>query len=340
MPALVPGLWITCHVHKLWLVHYGLFRIPNILCYTFTMPRRAANDNIGKHGPTAAVIMPKDLVNVPIDPALNALAHSYPSDENGQRYDLAAAQEHAPKGPPTDGSRSNRVPSPPMLNIIPASLTASSPASPDEFAKKTGLAADSIQELLAHAPRLSGNEDADQKTLFQLYLALKEHRSAYEVGRLAGISVEVVEFMARKYQWDRQVHAIEDSDVLDVMDETNLHDLILLEMQTISGLQGIMNRHTAASAELLGIKELPPVQTKEEREERKADIKFQTDQTLSPTMLMNVAEQLMTLKKAKIGQRKRKPGRMFIVIDPAKAEQLKKDFEARPIAPDTSESPF
>jgi nitrate reductase NapAB chaperone NapD len=57
-------------------------------------------------------------------------------------------------------------------------------------------------------------------------------------------------------------------------------------------------------------------------------------------MLMNVAEQLMTLKKAKIGQRKRKPGRMFIVIDPAKAEQLKKDFEARPVAPEAAETPY
>lgn len=308
------------------------------------MPRRtsrAANDNIGKHGPTAAIIMPSDLVKVPIDPALEALTHAYPEDENGQRYDLAAAQEHAPKSPPTDaGSRSNRPAPPPMLTIIPASLTAPSPSFPDEFAKKTGLTADSIQELLAHAPRLSGNEDADQKTLFQLYLALKEHRSAYEVGRLAGISVEVVEFMARKYQWDRQVHAIEDTDVLDAMDETNLHDLILLEMQTISGLQGIMNRHTAASAELLGIKELPPTETKEQREERKADIKFQTDQTLSPTMLLKVAEQLMTLKKAKIGQRKRKPGRMFMIIDPAKAEQLKKDFASRPIAPEPAETPY
>jgi len=71
-----------------------------------------------------------------------------------------------------------------MLDIIPAPLSAP-PPSPDEFAKKTGLTADSIQELLAHAPRLSGNEDADQKTLYQLYLALKDHRSAYEVGRLA-----------------------------------------------------------------------------------------------------------------------------------------------------------
>jgi hypothetical protein len=307
------------------------------------MPRRtsrAANDNIGAHGPTAAVIMPGDLVPVAIDPRLDALTHAYPEDENGQRYDLAAAQEHAPKGPPGDGSRSNRAAPAPMLDIIPAALSAPSPSSPDEFAKKTGLSADSIQELLAHAPRLSGNEDADQKTLFQLYLALKEHRSAYEVARLAGISVDVVEFMARKYQWDREVHAIEDSDVLDAMDETNLHDLILLEMQTISGLQGIMNRHTAASAELLGIKELPPTETKEQREERKADIRFQTDQTLSPTMLLKVAEQLMTLKKAKIGQRKRKPGRMFIIIDPAKAEQLKKDFESRPIAPEAAETPY
>lgn len=305
------------------------------------MPRRAANDNIGIHGPTAAVIMPGDLVDAAIDPALDALAHSYPKDENGQRYDLAAAQEHAPKGPQKAGSRSNRAGAPPMLDIIPAPLSASSsPVSPDEFAKKTGLTPDSIQELLAHAPRLSGNEDADQKTLYQLYLALKEHRSAYEVGRLAGISVEVVEFMARKYQWDREVRAIEDTDVLDVLDETNLHDLILLEMQTISGLQGIMNRHTAASAELLNIKKLPAPVGKEEREERKADIKFQIDQTLSPTMLMNVAEQLMTLKKAKIGQRKRKPGRMFIVIDPAKADQLKKDFASRPIAPEAAETPY
>lgn len=284
--------------------------------------------------------MPGDLVDAALDPALNALAHAYPKDENGQRYDLAAAQEQAPKGPQKAGSRSNRAGAPPMLDIIPAPLSAPSPDSPDEFAKKTGLTPDSIQDLLAHAPRLSGNEDADQKTLYQLYLALKEHRSAYEVGRLAGISVEVVEFMARKYQWDREVRAIEDTDVLDVLDETNLHDLILLEMQTISGLQGIMNRHTAASAELLNIKKQPPVQTKEEREERKADIKFQTDQTLSPTMLMNVAEQLMTLKKAKIGQRKRKPGRMFLVIDPAKAEQLKKDFESRPIAPEAAENPY
>jgi hypothetical protein len=284
--------------------------------------------------------MPGDLVNVAIDPALDALAHAYPEDENGQRYDLAAAQEHAPKARQAGRSTSDRDPSPPMLDIIPASLSAPSSPSPDEFAKKTGLTADSIQDLLAHAPRLSGNEDADQKTLYQLYLALKEHRSAYEVGRLAGISVDVVEFMARKYQWDREVRAIEDTDVLDVLDETNLHDLILLEMQTISGLQGIMNRHTAASAELDQLKRLPEPADKDERKERAEQASTFRGQILSPTMLMNVAEQLMTLKKAKIGQRKRKPGRMFIVIDPAKADQLKKDFESRPVAPEAAETPY
>jgi hypothetical protein len=181
---------------------------------------------------------------------------------------------------------------------------------------------------------LNGEEEADQKVLFEYYLALKQDRSDYEVARVFKMPIELVARWRKKYQWDREVTALEDNEALDRLDESNLHDLIALEMATISGLQGNLNRSNKAQAELEQMKELPAPATKEEAHARSEQASTLRGQILSPSMLMNVVESLMTLKKAKIGQRKRKMGHMYVMVDPGMAEKLQREFNSRPVAPE------
>jgi hypothetical protein len=199
-----------------------------------------------------------------------------------------------------------------MINIIPSPLTQS----------------------LSTNPRLTGLEEADQKVMFEYYLAQHQDRSCYEVARVFGVPVELVERFAKKYEWDRQVTALEDNAMLDRLDESNLHDLVALEMQTITGLQGILGRHNAASAALEEMKKVPRPDKNPERMDWDNNRSRYLGETLSPTMLMNIVESLMTLKKAKIGQRKRKPGHIYVVVDPLKAEKMKGEFERRPGPPE------
>lgn len=181
---------------------------------------------------------------------------------------------------------------------------------------------------------MTGIEESDQKTMFQYYLAQKENRSDYEVARVYAVPVDFVRKLHKKYDWDREVGAVEDNEALDQMDQANLHDLIGLEMATITGLQGILGRHNAASTQLELMKNRPRPTEKNAQIEWDAERSRLLSETLSPTMLMNVVDSLMTLKKAKIGQRKRRMGKMYVLADPAVVEKLKREFENRPTAPE------
>lgn len=183
-------------------------------------------------------------------------------------------------------------------------------------------------------PRLTGLEEADQKVMFEYYKSQNENRSDYEVARVFKVPVELVARFRKKYEWDREVTTLEDNASLDEMDQNNLHDLIALEMQTITGLQGILGRHNAASAALELMKKLPRPAHDPEKMAWDDERSRLLHETMSPTMLMNIVDSLMTLKKAKIGQRKRKPGKMYVVIAPEMAEKLQKEFNNRPIAPE------
>jgi len=170
--------------------------------------------------------------------------------------------------------------------------------------------------------------------MFEYFLALKQDRSDYEVARVFSVPLELVARWRKKYQWDREVTALEDNDALDRLDESNLHDLIALEMSTISGLQGNLNRSNKAQAELEQMKLLPEAADKDEKKERAERASGFRGQILSPSMLMNVVEALTKLKNAKIGQRKRKMGKMYVLADPATIEKLQREFNNRPIAPE------
>jgi hypothetical protein len=183
-------------------------------------------------------------------------------------------------------------------------------------------------------PRLTGLEEADQKVMFEYYKSQHENRSDYEVARVFKVPVELVARFRKTYEWDREVTTLEDNASLDEMDQNNLHDLIALEMQTITGLQGILGRHNAASAALEEMKKKPRPEEKNEQIAWDNERGRLLRETMSPTMLMNIVDSLMTLKKAKIGQRKRKPGKMYVVIAPEMAEKLQKEFNNRPIAPE------
>lgn len=213
-----------------------------------------------------------------------------------------------------------------MLNIIPqphADDPSSTPSPPE------------LQKNIALNPRLTGLEEADQKVMFQYYVSRTgKARSAYEVGRVFKVPEEFVERLRKKYEWDRECTALEDNAMLDEQDETNLHDLVALEASTISGLQGILGRHNAASAQLEEMKKLPRPAHDPEKMVWDNERSRLLSETVSATMLIKISDEIMLLKKAKIGQRKRKPGKMYVVIDPAMAEKLQKEFNNRPVAPE------
>jgi hypothetical protein len=192
-----------------------------------------------------------------------------------------------------------------------------------------------IQQKIAINPRLTGLEEADQKVMFQYYVARTgKARSAYEVARVFSVPEEFVERLRKKYEWDRECTALEDNAMLDEQDETNLHDLVALEASTISGLQGILGRHNAASAALELMKTTPRPEETHARIEWDNERSRLLSETVSATMLMNIVDALMTLKKAKIGQRKRKMGKMYVLADPAMVEKLQREFNNRPTAPE------
>ena len=314
------------------------------------MPRRQKLD-IGalNHGivPTEPAIAP-GLEDVQPSAALAALTYgSIPSDDGSSDYDLDAARTAARTARTADadaqaqgGSRSEAGSAPPMLDIIPSPHAASHQATDGthdslEKTKKEAAEAEETTAIPYVSRRLSGNEDADQKVCFEYFLSRKtENRSSYDVARVFGIPTELVDRWRKKYAWDREVAAIEDNQMLDDQDEQNLHDLVGLEMATITGLQGILGRHNAASAELERMKNQPKPTERHALEEWKAERARLLSETLSPTMLMNVVDNLMILKKAKIGQRKRRPSKIFFVVDPAMKEKLIKDFQSRPTAPE------
>jgi hypothetical protein len=279
------------------------------------------------HLPVEPLIAPGLQPAVP-PAALAALALAENPSDDGTTYDLQAARTQAAAEQEQAGSGSAGAGAPPMLDIIP-SADSDSLLPPDSAQKN---------EIPYSAPRLSGNEDADQKVCFQYFLSRKvENRSSYEVGRVFGIPTALVDRWRKKYQWDREVTAIEDNAMLDDQDEQNLHDLVGLEMMTITGLQGILGRHNAASTELEKMKNTPKPTTKEELLDWKAERSSLLAETLSPSMLINIVDNLMLLKKAKIGQRKRRPGKIFFVIDPATREKLTAEFQRRPTAPEPEE---
>jgi len=272
-------------------------------------------------------IVPPGVEPIATPPALAALALAENPSDDGTQYDLDAARAQAASEQARQGSGSNRAGAPPMLDIIlPADSVLEQPFDPSSAEKK---------EIPYSTPRLSGNEQADQKTCFEYFLSRKvENRSSYEVARVFAIPQALVEKWRKKYQWDREVTALEDNDMLDDQDEANLHDLVGLEMSTITGLQGILGRHNAASTQLEEMKKTPRPTEKGARTEYDNERSRLLTETLSPTMLMNVVESLMTLKKAKIGQRKRRPGKIFFVIAPEMKEKLLREFQNRPTAPE------
>jgi hypothetical protein len=220
------------------------------------------------------------------------------------------------------GSTSERAGAPPMLDIILPADT-SDPLSPE------------LQQEIALNPRLTGLEEADQKVMFQYYVSRTgKARSAYEVGRVFKVPEDFVERLRKKYEWDRECTALEDNAMLDEQDETNLHDLVALEASTISGLQGILGRHNAASAALERMKKTARPEETHARIEWDNERSRLLSETVSATMLINIADEIMLLKKAKVGQRKRKMGHMYVVVDPAKAEQLQREFNNRPATPE------
>lgn len=299
-----------------------------MLCYTIHMPRRTVDsDALTK----ARAQLPKSpsiapgLAETPTPAALQALATTGQPDEDGTRYDLEAARAQAAAAQ-QGGSRSDRAGAPPMLDIIPPSHAADPlpPSAPPELQKNITL-----------NPRLTGLEEADQKVMFQYYVSRTgKARSAYEVGRVFKVPEELVERLRKKYEWDRECTALEDNAMLDEQDEANLHDLVALEMQTITGLQGILGRHNAASASLEQMKKNPRPVEKNEQIAWDAERGRLLHETMSPTMLMNVVDSLMLLKKAKIGQRKRKMGKMYVMADPATVEKLQREFNNRPTTPE------
>lgn len=276
--------------------------------------------------PVEPIIKPgAPLVQTPA--ALAALALGENPSDDGSTYDLDAARAQAAQAQAGVGSGSPAAGTPTCLDIIPAPDARPEQPIDDLSAEKN--------EIPYNVPRLSGNESADQKVCFNYFLSRKvENRSSYEVGRVFGIPVALVDKWRKKYAWDREVTAIEDNQMLDDQDEQNLHDLVGLEMQTITGLQGILGRHNAASAELEEMKKRPRPVEKAEKQEWDRERSRLLAETLSPTMLMNIVDNLMVLKKAKIGQRKRQPGKIFFVIDPAMKEKLLKEFQNRPVAPE------
>lgn len=211
-----------------------------------------------------------------------------------------------------------------MLNIIPDLHAADSLPTPSP----------ELQKNITLNPRLTGLEEADQKVMFEYYKGQHENRSDYEVARVFKVPVDLVARFRKKYEWDREITAMEDNASLDEMDQNNLHDLIALEMQTITGLQGILGRHNAASESLEQMKKMPRPVEKNEQIAWDAERNRLLHETMSPTMLMNIVDSLMTLKKAKIGQRKRKMGKMYVLADPATIEKLQREFNNRPIAPE------
>jgi len=285
------------------------------------MPRRTVDSTKLDKGtrPREPIITPgQPLTTAP--PALAGLATAGQPDQDGTVYDLDAAREQA-IAQAEAGSRSNRPEPPHMLNIIPQ---------PHVGSKPTFLASE-LQNKIALNPRLTGLEEADQKVMFEYYKGQHENRSDYEVARVFKVPVELVTRFRKTYEWDREVTTLEDNASLDEMDQNNLHDLIALEMQTITGLQGILGRHNAASAALEEMKKTPRPTEKNEQIAWDAERGRLLHETMSPTMLMNIVDSLMTLKKAKIGQRKRKPGKMYVVISNEMAEKLQKEFNNRPM---------
>ena len=289
------------------------------------MPRRTHVDTVPLDRgrlPVSPLLAPGQ-PDTPTPAALARLALAENPGDEGTTYDLEAARKQA-AATQQAGSRSNRAGAPPMLDIIPQPHTGdASPTSPPDLQKKSAL-----------NPRLTGEEESDQKVMFEYYLAQKENRSDYEVARVFAVPLDLVARWRKKYQWDREVTALEDNDALDQLDQSNLHDLIALEMSTISGLQGNLNRSNKATAELEQMKQLPEPADKDEKRERAEKASSLRGQILSPSMLMNVVESLMTLKKAKIGQRKRKMGHLYVQADPATIEKLQREFNNRPTAPE------
>jgi hypothetical protein len=288
------------------------------------MPRRQVDSQALTKAsrPREPIIAPgQALAAVPA--SLQALTTQGQPDQEGTVYDLDAAREQA-IAQAEAGSRSNSTVPPHMLNIIPQPHVAPLLPTPSP----------ELQNKIALNPRLTGLEEADQKVMFEYYKGQHENRSDYEVARVFKVPVELVARFRKKYEWDREVTTLEDNASLDEMDQNNLHDLIALEMQTITGLQGILGRHNAASAQLEEMKKTP------RPEEKVAQIAWDAErgrllhETMSPTMLMNIVDSLMTLKKAKIGQRKRKMGKMYVLADPATIEKLQREFNNRPIAPE------
>jgi hypothetical protein len=306
------------------LLEVGLVRIPNDSCYTFTMPRRTVDSQALTKGtrPREPIVTPGQPL-APVPASLAALATAGQPDQEGTRYDLEAAHEQV-IAQAEAGSRSNRAEPPHMLNIIlpPHSALPSAPSPPE------------LQNKIALNPRLTGLEEADQKVMFQYYKGQHENRSDYEVARVFKVPVELVARFRKTYEWDREVTTLEDNASLDEMDQNNLHDLIALEMQTITGLQGFLGRHNAASASLEQMKKLPRPAHDPEKMAWDDERNRLLHETMSPTMLMNIVDSLMTLKKAKIGQRKRKPGKMYVIINDEMAAKLQKEFNNRPIAPE------
>ena len=288
------------------------------------MPRRQVSGAVSKATtrPREPIVTPgQPLASVPA--SLAALATQGQPSQDGTVYDLEAAREQA-IAQAKAGSRSNSAEPPHMLNIIlQPHADDSLPTSPPELQKNTAL-----------NPRLTGLEEADQKVMFEYYKGQHENRSDYEVARVFKVPVELVARFRKKYEWDREVTTLEDNASLDEMDQNNLHDLIALEMQTITGLQGVLGRHNAASESLEQMKKNPRPVEKNEQIAWDAERGRLLHETMSPTMLMNIVDSLMTLKKAKIGQRKRKPGKMYVIIPPEMAEKLQKEFNNRPIAPE------
>lgn len=299
------------------------------------MPRRTVDTSklTAAAVPVSPVVKPgQELVQPRAQLARLALGET-PDSDGDTAYDLdtAHAQAAAEQG---RGSGSNRVRDPAMLDIIPSPHSAPHQDSGPSPAEKKE------EPIPYSSPRLSGEELSDQRTCFEYFLSRKhENRTSYEVARLFDIPTALVDRWRKKYQWDREVTAIEDNAMLDDQDERNLHDLVGLEMATIQGLQGILGRHNAASTQLEEMKKTPRPSVKPLRDAYDAERSRLLAETLSPTMLMNVVDNLMILKKAKIGQRKRRPGKIFFVIDPQIREKLLAEFNNRPTAPEPDEEP-
>jgi hypothetical protein len=290
------------------------------------MPRRQVNSDILSKGrdqlPRSPAIKPgQALAAVPA--ALAALSTAGQPDQDGTRYDLDAARAQAATAQQA-GSTSDRAVPPPMLDII-------LPSHADDLLEPSPA---ELQKNIALNPRLTGLEEADQRVMFEYYKSQNENRSDYEVARVFKVPLELVTRFRKKYEWDREVTALEDNTSQDEMDKNNLHDLIALEMQTIMGLQGIIGRHNAASTQLEEMKKTPRPEEKNEQIKWDAERGRLLHETMSPTMLMNMVDSLMILKKAKIGQRKRKMGKMYVLADPATIEKLQREFNNRPIAPE------